>query len=272
MNKSKRRGNRSLRFYSAAEDEEGTGKDETCQAACCRRDNDMYIDRKQWTEYIDSLLPKGEHNDQQPSISILRRPLKELLRTSADGELSITPDELIIMSYRVFGFILRTRKWAQLDLSYLIEVHPRKHEPATRSRADSTGNTEAKEPTTFSRLVLNEKHKHMIVSLIAQHFRDKKSISGQREQVDIVRGKGKKHSNRRDHDADRNHRQVFDPATTWCPRCGKDIHCRGCRGALSETTLPDYLRGSWNYSERCGNCPGNQFRLGQPLGLYSVAR
>jgi hypothetical protein len=101
----------------AAEDEESTVKDETCQAACCRRDNvydDMYIDRKQWTEYIDSLLPKGEHNDQQPSISILRRPLKELLRTSADKELSITPDELIIMSYRVFGFILRTRKWGQL--------------------------------------------------------------------------------------------------------------------------------------------------------------
>jgi hypothetical protein len=119
---------------------------------------------------------------------------------------------------------------AQLDLSYLTEVHPRKHEPATRSRADSTGNTEAKEPTTFSRLVLNEKHKHMIVSLIAQHFRDKKSISGQREQVDIVRGKGKKHSNRRDHDADRNHRQGFDPATTWCPRCGKDIHCRFVTG------------------------------------------
>jgi hypothetical protein len=103
---------------SAAEDEDGTEKDETCQAACCRRDNvydDMYIDRKQRTEYIDRLLPKGEHNDQQPSISILRRPLKELLRTSADKELSITPDELIIMSYRVFGFILRTRKWGQLS-------------------------------------------------------------------------------------------------------------------------------------------------------------
>ncbi|KAL3488082.1 hypothetical protein BJX62DRAFT_253566 [Aspergillus germanicus] len=176
-----------------AEDEDGTEEGESCQAACCRRDivhDDMYIDRKQRTEYIDSLLPKGEHNDQQPSIAILPRPLKELLRTSADKELSITPDELIIMSYRVFGFILRTRKWAQLDLSYLTEVHTRKHEPATRSRADST-TKETKEPTTFSRLVLNEKHKHMIVSLIAQHFRDKKSISGQREQVDIVRGKGK---------------------------------------------------------------------------------
>ncbi|KAL3451097.1 hypothetical protein BJX65DRAFT_234631 [Aspergillus insuetus] len=179
---------------SGAEDEDGTEKNESCQAACCRRDNvydDMYIDRKQRTEYLDSLLPKGEQNDQQPSIAILPRPLRELLRTSADKDLSITPDELVIMSYRVFGFILRTRKWAQLDLSYLTEVHTRKHEPATRSRADSTAKAETKEPTTFSRLVLNEKHKHMIVSLIAQHFRDKKSISGQREQVDIVRGKGK---------------------------------------------------------------------------------
>jgi hypothetical protein len=115
---------------------------------------------------------------------------------------------------------------ARLDLSHLTEVHTRKHEPATRSRADSTANAETKEPTTFSRLVLNEKHKHMIVSLIAQHFRDKKSISGQREQVDIVRGKGKKHLIKEDDDADSSHRQGPDPATAWCPRCGKDIHCR----------------------------------------------
>lgn len=31
----------------------------------------------------------------------------------------------------------------------------------------------------------------MIVSLIAQHFRDKKSTIGQREEFDIVKGKGK---------------------------------------------------------------------------------
>jgi hypothetical protein len=39
--------------------------------------------------------------------------------------------------------------------------------------------------------VIKEKHKDMIRALISQHFRDKKSTSGQREQVDIVRGKGK---------------------------------------------------------------------------------
>lgn len=30
----------------------------------------------------------------------------------------------------------------------------------------------------------------MIVSLVAQHFRDKKSSSGQQQQFDIVKGKG----------------------------------------------------------------------------------
>lgn len=42
----------------------------------------------------------------------------------------------------------------------------------------------------FDRLVLEKGHHSMIVSLIAQHFRDKKSTIGQREEFDIVKGKG----------------------------------------------------------------------------------
>ena len=42
----------------------------------------------------------------------------------------------------------------------------------------------------FDRLVLEEGHKPMILSLIAQHFRDKESNMWQSEQIDIVRGKG----------------------------------------------------------------------------------
>lgn len=87
-----------------------------CQAVCCRNDlvhDDMYIDEKQRTEYIDSLLPKEEHSDQQPSIAIIHRPLNDL-RTGAGKPLAVTDDELLIMSYRVFGFVLRTRKWGKL--------------------------------------------------------------------------------------------------------------------------------------------------------------
>ncbi|KAL2837693.1 hypothetical protein BJY01DRAFT_40597 [Aspergillus pseudoustus] len=176
---------------SSTEEEEESGKGETCGAICCRQENvhdDMYIDRKQRTEYIDSLLPKSEHSEQQPSIAIIPRPLKDL-RLGPDKSLAVTTDELVIMSYRVFGFILRTRKWAQLDLSYLTDVHRTRQGPATPDKTDH--NREVEEPNTFDSLVLNDKHKDMILSLIAQHFRDKKSTSGQREQVDIVRGKGK---------------------------------------------------------------------------------
>lgn len=44
--------------------------------------------------------------------------------------------------------------------------------------------------TAFDRLVLEKGHRPMIESLVAQHFRDKASATGQREQVDIVKGKG----------------------------------------------------------------------------------
>ena len=44
--------------------------------------------------------------------------------------------------------------------------------------------------TAFDRLVLEKGHRPMIVSLISQHFRDKKSAASGMEQFDIVKGKG----------------------------------------------------------------------------------
>lgn len=42
----------------------------------------------------------------------------------------------------------------------------------------------------FDQLVLPDGHKDMVKSLIKQHFREKESKSADKEQVDIVRGKG----------------------------------------------------------------------------------
>lgn len=54
------------------------------------------------------------------------------------------------------------------------------------------GDKKKKGPVTaFDRLVLEEGHRPMIVSLISQHFRDKKSATGHMEHFDIVKGKGK---------------------------------------------------------------------------------
>jgi hypothetical protein len=48
--------------------------------------------------------------------------------------------------------------------------------------------------TAFDQLVLPKGHKRVLLSLIAQHFRDKEATrkkgSGVEDQVDIVRGKG----------------------------------------------------------------------------------
>ena len=47
-----------------------------------------------------------------------------------------------------------------------------------------------KRETAFDQLVLPPGHKKMVLSLIAQHYRDKESGTADTEQVDIVRGKG----------------------------------------------------------------------------------
>lgn len=56
-----------------------------------------------------------------------------------------------------------------------------------RAKMDQTPRRE----TAFDQLVLPEKHKDIVVSLVAQHYRDKDSAAKDYEQVDIVRGKGK---------------------------------------------------------------------------------
>ncbi|KAK7417429.1 hypothetical protein QQX98_004548 [Neonectria punicea] len=175
------------------EDEES---EYSCDGDCCDREpnvhDDTYIDEKQRSEYVASLLPKTPAQD-APSFVVIPWPLKEL-QTGSDNSLVVSDDELVIMSYRVFGFILRSRKWAQLDLTYLSDVQP--GEPSSEEtkggeKQDGGGCGKEEPATAFDRLVLEEGHRPMIVSLISQHFRNKESKGSQTEQVDIVKGKGK---------------------------------------------------------------------------------
>ncbi|KAF4462569.1 hypothetical protein FALBO_10623 [Fusarium albosuccineum] len=176
------------------DDDTRSEDDETCKGSCCRDEpvhDDSYVDQKQRSEYINSLLPRSGAMDKQPSIAIVSRPLDEL-RSGPDGALSAPDDELVIMSYRVFGFVLRNRRWAQLDVSHLSEVHPPETVETTTQDAQSEHAREEKNAITpFDHLVLEKGHKPIILSLIAQHFRDKKSTTGQTESFDIVKGKGK---------------------------------------------------------------------------------
>lgn len=86
---------------------------------------------------------------------------------------------------------------AKLDLTYLNDVHTPEQPIVSNLTLNRDGAQEGTEQSklpksAFDRLVLEKGHHSMIVSLIAQHFRDKKSTSGHREEFDIVKGKGKK--------------------------------------------------------------------------------
>ncbi|KAI0401474.1 hypothetical protein F4802DRAFT_580379 [Xylaria palmicola] len=153
-----------------------------CDADCCRGEyvhDDSYIEKKMNDEFMGSLLPKTR--EETPSVVLVPRPLD----TKAP-EAALSEDDLVIISYRVFGYVLRNRKWAQLDLTYLTEVQP---SGAEDRDANSKGQGTTEAVTAFDQLVLPPGHKNMIMSLITQHFREKEALYDER--TDIIRGKGK---------------------------------------------------------------------------------
>ncbi|KAK4079966.1 hypothetical protein Trihar35433_1071 [Trichoderma harzianum] len=150
-----------------------SSEEESCSAACCAGEyiyNDNYVDKTRNENYIASLMPGPDEPNDEPSVAIYPRSLKEITASKN----SLTNDDLVIMSYRVFGFVLRSRKWAKLDLKYLSPV--------------SEG---SKEQTAFDQLVLPKQHKDIVYCLVDQHFRNKEARVSDNEEVDIIRGKGK---------------------------------------------------------------------------------
>ncbi len=83
---------------------------------------------------------------------------------------------------------------AKLDLTYLspinsISMLPKNNGAGSTAKMDEETKTESTQ-TAFDQLVLPQGHKEIVLSLIAQHYRDKESGTADTEQVDIVRGKG----------------------------------------------------------------------------------
>ncbi|KAK4083702.1 uncharacterized protein Triagg1_1364 [Trichoderma aggressivum f. europaeum] len=168
--------------------ESSAGRCECCLYETVYED-DKFVDKNLRNDYINSILSKKDR-EEPPSVAICPRPFDEMKTSSGDGP-TFSDEELVIMSYRVFGFVLRNRKWAQLDLTYLTEVRETTTvDPVTGQRVED-GNTGKEKETAFDQLVLESGHKDMIISLITQHFKDKQAKAAQMEQVDIVRGKGK---------------------------------------------------------------------------------
>ncbi|KAK3998263.1 hypothetical protein QBC44DRAFT_314084 [Cladorrhinum sp. PSN332] len=163
---------------------------ELCEGpgVCCKDDFvffDDYIEQVRNEQYMSSLIPPAWTHSKLPSAVIYSRTLED----SKTTENRFTDDEIILMSYRVFGFVLRSRKWAKLDLNCLRPIGTRKNSNTTDEEERPTQH--ADQETSFDQLVLPRGHKDMVLSLITQHFRDKDLGRSGDDQVDIVRGKGK---------------------------------------------------------------------------------
>ncbi|KAF4874887.1 ATPase family AAA domain-containing protein 3B [Colletotrichum siamense] len=164
-----------------------------CDATCCLDDrvvDDTFIDLRQAREYVNSLFPKAGAQ-YLSSVAVLPQNLSD---DASFREIckSIQEDELLILSFRVFGFILRNRRFAQLDLKLLSSMTSVEEIAKSGECLPVIGsNRSDNRRTAFDRLVLEDGHKSMIESLISQHFRDKESKGGPHDQVDVVKGKGK---------------------------------------------------------------------------------
>lgn len=96
----------------------GSDDDLECLGPCCIglsvRD-DSFVDEKRREEYIDSLIPKT--HAKLPSVVIYPRNLED-----TTGDNILTDDEYLLMSYRVFAFVLRTRKWGELYCVQFVHI------------------------------------------------------------------------------------------------------------------------------------------------------
>ncbi|KAI1365430.1 hypothetical protein F5Y08DRAFT_304074 [Xylaria arbuscula] len=158
----------------------------SCAGECCFGEqviNDNHIDAKQNEKYLSGLLDNTEEGHHPAPLEALARPFQK------DKEMYVSESDLVIMSYRVFGFILRSRSWAKLDVEELMELDEYRRR---REIEDSTGQTTGH--NAFDNLVFPKDgldRKKIVRSLVAQHFRDKESTTSRDEQSDIIRGKGK---------------------------------------------------------------------------------
>ncbi|KAF4477421.1 hypothetical protein CGGC5_v014216 [Colletotrichum fructicola Nara gc5] len=126
-------------------------RDDECSALCCRGHiihDGFSTDLKMTTDYIGTLVPDARAR----SLILSPRSLEETLGSIEE----LTETEILIMTYRVFGFVLRSRKW-----------------------------------DAFERLELPEGHRELVQSLVTQHFRNRHSSFTKDTQTDLIQGKGK---------------------------------------------------------------------------------
>ncbi|KAH8196619.1 hypothetical protein TruAng_009213 [Truncatella angustata] len=81
----------------------------SCLKECCANElcyDDKWVDDRRREEYITSSIKNAAAK--KPSVGLVSRSLIQTM-----GDDSLTEDDLMILPHRVFGFILRSRKWGK---------------------------------------------------------------------------------------------------------------------------------------------------------------
>lgn len=87
--------------------------DDTCMALCCIHQvvrEGFLVDSKMTEDYVKTLVP--DTSLQAPSLILSPRSLEDTLNSVNE----LTETEFLVMTYRVFGFVLRSRKWGERSL------------------------------------------------------------------------------------------------------------------------------------------------------------
>ncbi|KAI1174618.1 P-loop containing nucleoside triphosphate hydrolase protein [Nemania sp. FL0916] len=157
-------GNQDIAEYLGAQN----SMSKPCIGECCEgqpRHNDEYIEDWMKEDFITSQLEREE--SKSIPVTIVPHNFRDVLENN-----TLTNDEYLLMSHRAFGYVLRSRKWHELDMAHVSEVA-------------ALGAGEG-----FDELVLPRGHGNMVKSMIRQHLRERKLATMNRDRTDIVRGKG----------------------------------------------------------------------------------
>lgn len=99
-----------------SEEESIRGEVKRCEAECCWleavHDDSVYVEDKRQRDFINRMMAEIEDNRRKlPSVAVFPRSLEDIKSEATP----LTDDELLIMSYQVFGFILRDRSWGKFS-------------------------------------------------------------------------------------------------------------------------------------------------------------
>jgi hypothetical protein len=162
-----------------------------CISACCFDEVTMheeFIDDQEQEDYIES-----QHNAASPRklpITLLPFNFRDVV-----GSDTLSDDEYLIMSDRVFGFVLQSRKWRMCPssphpLNDIIYIKCLNNGPDMLNMENIFEIATLGAGEGFDELVLPPGHGNMVKSMIRQHLRDKDLLLRNRDKVDVVRGKG----------------------------------------------------------------------------------